>query len=53
MDPTVIAILITGVLNLLATLRQSRCTEIDSECGCLKFHIQREIKDSEQESNIV
>ena len=51
MDPTMIAILITGVLNLIATLKQSRCTEIDSECGCFKFHVEREIQ--ETENNIV
>ena len=55
MDPTILAILVTGILNLLATLRQSRCTEIDSECGCLKFHLERELQNNETqtENNIV
>ena len=44
MEIELIAILITGLLNLLATLRQSRCTEIDSECCCIKFHVNRELK---------
>ena len=44
MQIEMLAILITGILNLLATLRQSRCTEIDSECCCIKFHVNRELK---------
>ncbi len=59
MQIEMLAILITGILNLLATLRQSRCTEIDSECCCIKFHVNRELKapisedNSEENNNIV
>ena len=43
MDPAIIAILITGVLNLVATLRQSRCTDISSECCCCSLHLHRDV----------
>lgn len=43
MDPTIIAILITGVLNLLATLRQSRCTDIQSDCCCCSLNLHRDV----------
>ena len=43
MDPTTIAILITGVLNLIVQLRQSRCTSIDSECCCCSFNLHRDV----------
>ena len=45
MDPTIIAILITGVLNLIATLRQSRCTDIQSDCCCCSLNLHRELDD--------
>lgn len=43
MDPTMMAILITGVLNLFATLRQSRCTDIQSDCCCCSFNLHRDV----------
>ncbi len=49
MDLELLAILITGILNLLATLRQSRCTEIDSQCCCMKFHVNRELEDKQKD----
>ena len=50
MQIELIATLVTGLLNLLATLRQSRCTEIDSECGCFKFHVERELQNNETQT---
>ena len=43
MDPAIIAIFVTGVLNLVATLRQSRCTDIQSECGCCSLNLHRDV----------
>ena len=43
MDVTIIAILITGVLNLIVALRNSRCTEIDSECCCCHLQLHRQL----------
>jgi len=45
MEPSTIAILLTGILNLLATLRQSRCTDIHSDCcyGLCSLEIERDI----------
>ena len=45
MEPSTIAILLTGILNLLATLRQSRCTDIHSDCcyGLCSVGIERDI----------
>ena len=44
MEIELIAILITGLINLVVQLRQSRCTELNSECCCIKFHVNRELK---------
>jgi len=45
MEPSTIAILLTGILNLLATLRQSRCTDIHSDCcyGLCSLGIERDV----------
>ena len=45
MEPSTIAILSTGILNLLATLRQSRCTDIHSDCcyGLCSLGIERDV----------
>ena len=45
MEPSTIAILLTGILNLLATLRQSRCTDIHSDCcyGLCSVGIERDV----------
>jgi hypothetical protein len=30
-------------IHLISELRKSRCTEIDSNCGCFNFHIERDV----------
>tara|TARA_R100000951_G_scaffold114875_1_gene121159 strand:+ start:344 stop:556 length:213 start_codon:yes stop_codon:yes gene_type:complete len=49
MEPSTIAILLTGILNLLATLRQSRCTDIHSDCcfGLCSIGIERDVVEQE------
>ena len=51
MDLELLAILITGILNLLATLRQSRCTDIHSSCcfGLLSFGVERELENKKED----
>lgn len=51
MDLELLAILITGILNLLATLRQSRCTDIHSTCcyGLLSVGLERELEDKQED----
>ena len=49
MDPTIIAILITGVLNLIITLRQSRCTDIQSQCCCCSLNLHRDVLDGDSD----
>ena len=48
---TFIAAVTGSLINLLATLRQSRCTDIQSECcyGLLKLDLEREVVDTENE----
>lgn len=54
MDLELLAILITGILNLLATLRQSRCTDIHSTCcfGLLEFDVERELENKQEEDKL-
>ena len=43
MDPALLAVLITGILNLVVALRNSRCTEIQSDCCCCSLELHRDI----------
>ena len=55
MEPSTIAILLTGILNLLATLRQSRCTDIHSDCcyGLCSLGIERDVVEPNDESQTI
>ena len=55
MEPSTIAILLTGILNLLATLRQSRCTDIHSDCcyGLCSLEIERDLVEATDESQTI
>ncbi len=55
MEPSTIAILLTGILNLLATLRQSRCTDIHSDCcyGLCSVGIERDVVETQDESQTI
>lgn len=55
MEPSTIAILLTGILNLLATLRQSRCTDIHSDCcyGLCSLGIERDVMETKDESQTI
>ena len=55
MEPSTIAILLTGILNLLATLRQSRCTDIHSDCcyGLCSIGIERDVVETQDESQTI
>ena len=55
MEPSTIAILLTGILNLLATLRQSRCTDIHSDCcyGLCSLGIERDVVETHDESQTI
>lgn len=47
MDVMIISVLFTSIMNLLVTLRQSRCTEIESSCCGFDLHIERDVVDVE------
>ena len=55
MEPSTIVILLTGILNLLATLRQSRCTDIHSDCcyGLCSLGIERDLVEATDESQTI
>ncbi len=49
MEPTMIAVLTTSILNLIVALRNSRCTDIQSECCCCSLVLHRDVKDNQDE----
>lgn len=49
MEPTMIAVLTTSILNLIVALRNSRCTDIQSECCCCSLQLHRDVPHDEEE----
>ena len=49
MDAAVITILITGLLNLVLAIRQSKCTHIDSSCCCCELSLDREVQSEDEQ----
>lgn len=41
--PLLLGILGTSVANLISHLRQSRCTELHSECCCAEIDVKRDV----------
>jgi hypothetical protein len=49
MDPAIIVLICTSLANLIATLKNSRCSEIEGHCchGLCDIMLKREVLDDE------
>ena len=54
MDPAIIVLICTSLANLIATLKNSRCSEIEGHCcnGLCDIMLKREVLNVDDESEV-